>query len=187
MELQAVFIDRDGTLGGSESVVYPGEFELFPFSVEALGLLKKAGTRIFSLTNQPGISRGEATVDDFKRELTSFGFNQVYICPHSHDEGCDCRKPSPGLLLNAANEHGLDLSQCAVIGDRWTDMAAANAAGCVRVLVKTGAGDRDYLRYCNHEYFGDWLNAVPNHVADNFLEAVRWLLGSDKNGVLDET
>lgn len=180
MKLQAVFIDRDGTLGGSDNVIYPGEFELFPFSREALNMLKDAKIRMFSFTNQPGIARGEVTVDDFNNELLAFGFEHVCICPHAPYERCSCRKPSPGMLLNAANEHGIDLDKRAVIGDRWTDMVAANAAGCVKVLVTTGSGNKDYLRYRNNEYFGEWLNAVPSYVADNLLDAVRWLVKENK-------
>ena len=176
MELQAVFIDRDGTLGGSDTVIYPGEFELFPFSAEALTMLHDARIPVFSFTNQPGIARGEATLDDFHKELISFGFDHICICPHTPDEHCSCRKPSPEMLINAAKQHGLQLDKCAVIGDRWTDMVAAHAAGCIKVLVTTGSGNKDYLRYSNNEYFGDWLKAIPNYVAENLLGAVRWLL-----------
>lgn len=176
MELQAVFVDRDGTLGGSDQVIYPGEFKLFPYSADALTMLRDAGIRIFSFTNQPGVARGEATLEDFRKELSAFGFDHVYICPHAPYENCSCRKPSPGMLLNAASEHGLSPGKCAVIGDRWTDMVAVNAAECVKVLVTTGSGNKDYVRYSNNEYFGDWLTAVPNYVAENLLEAVKWLL-----------
>ncbi|MBP1947079.1 histidinol phosphatase-like enzyme [Virgibacillus litoralis] len=94
---------------------------------------------IISFTNQPGISRGEAKREEFESELKGFGFDKVYLCPHQQNEGCNCRKPSTGMLLQAAEDNNLNLNQCFVIGDRWTDMLAAKDAGCIQVLVKTGA------------------------------------------------
>ncbi|GAA0458403.1 HAD-IIIA family hydrolase [Alkalibacillus silvisoli] len=138
---KAIFIDRDGTIGGTDKVVFPRDFQLYPFVGNSIYKLKKLGNPIFSFTNQPGISRGEATREDFERELIGFGFDKVYLCPHQHNEGCQCRKPSTGMLIQAAKENNLNLKECVVIGDRWTDMLAAQEAGCIKVLVKTGAGD----------------------------------------------
>lgn len=103
--IQAVFIGRDGTIGGSDEVIYPGDFKLFPFSKKSFTRLRNAGVPIFAFTNQPGISRGDATIGDFQDELTSFGFDHVYICPHQHEDGCSCRKPSSALLIQAASEN----------------------------------------------------------------------------------
>jgi histidinol-phosphate phosphatase family protein len=125
MNIQAVFIDRDGTIGGSEKVIYPGEFVLFPNVAESLQILKNSGILICSFTNQPGISKGESTIQSFELELKNFGFDKIYVCPHQHNEGCLCRKPSPAMLEKAAKENKLDLKQCVVIGDRWTDLLAA--------------------------------------------------------------
>jgi histidinol phosphatase-like enzyme len=72
--LQAVFFDRDGTIGGSDAVEYPGEFKLFPYTDEVIERLKVKGIQVFSFTNQPGISRAEAPEDDFVRELKAFRF-----------------------------------------------------------------------------------------------------------------
>jgi HAD superfamily hydrolase (TIGR01662 family) len=94
MNIQAVFIDRDGTIGGSDRVIYPGEFELFHNVTESVQILKRLGILICSFTNQPGISKGEATLQSFEKELIDFGFDRVYLCPHQHNEGCQCRKPS---------------------------------------------------------------------------------------------
>ncbi|OZB92202.1 HAD-IIIA family hydrolase [Paenibacillus sp. XY044] len=174
--IQAVFIDRDGTIGGSEEVIYPGAFKLFPFSKQSFEILGSAGVPIYAFTNQPGISRGDATMGDFQDELTSFGFDHIYICPHQREEGCSCRKPSPAMLIQAAVDHDLELKNCAVIGDRWTDMIAAQRAGCIKVLVKTGSGEKDLARYRSNQFFGEWLEAAPDYVAENVLEAVNWLL-----------
>mgnify|MGYP001091112874 CR=1 FL=1 len=77
-KIQAIFIDRDGTIGGSEEVIYPGAFKLFPFTKQSFEILRSAGVPIYAFTNQPGISRGDATIGDFQNELTSFGFD--YDC-----------------------------------------------------------------------------------------------------------
>lgn len=174
MNIQAVFIDRDGTIGGSDKVIYPGEFELFPNVADSIQHLKDAGILIFSFTNQPGISKGEATVVDFEKELIEFGFNKVYICPHQHNEGCNCRKPSTGMLIKGAEENNLKLAECVVIGDRWTDMVAANEAGCIKILVKTGSGTEAYNKYINSEFYDHWGEVKPDYIAENINDAVKW-------------
>lgn len=169
-ELQAVFLDRDGTIGGSDAVEYPGEFKLFPYTEQIIKELKAKGIQVLSFTNQPGISRAEATEDDFINELKAFGFDEIYLCPHHHKEGCHCRKPSTGMLVKAAKEHSLDLSKCAVFGDRWTDILAAKSAGCITVLVLTGSGTAAYEQ--NHLT----SNVQPDYVAENLRAGADWLL-----------
>lgn len=178
MNIQAVFIDRDGTIGGSDKVIYPGEFELFQNVAESVQLLKKSGILICSFTNQPGISRGEATIQGFETELKDFGFDKIYLCPHQHNEGCLCRKPSPAMLENAAKENNLDLKQCVVIGDRWTDLLAADEVGCKKILVKTGSGKETFDKYKNNEFFGRWAEVKPDYVAEDLNEAVKWLIST---------
>ncbi|MFD2446869.1 HAD-IIIA family hydrolase [Bacillus sp. CGMCC 1.16607] len=173
--IQAVFIDRDGTIGGSDKVVYLGDFQLFPYVLDSIKHLKAAGALVFSFTNQPGISKGEAKREGFEKELASFGFDQVYLCPHQHHEGCFCRKPSIGMLSQAAKEYNLDLKNCVVIGDRWTDLLAAEEAGCIKILVKTGAGGEAFYKYANKEYFGRWREVRPDFIANDLEEAVKWL------------
>lgn len=178
MYIQAVFIDRDGTIGGCENVVYPGEFELFLYVGESIQQLKKAGILICSFSNQPGISKGEAPYRCFEKELRDFGFDQVYLCPHEHHEGCSCRKPSSEMLRMAAKENNLNLKQCVVIGDRWTDLLAADEAGCKKILVKTGKGKETFAKYKNNHFFGRWAEVKPEFVADDFHSAVKWLLST---------
>ncbi|MBT2716578.1 HAD-IIIA family hydrolase [Bacillus sp. ISL-57] len=174
--IQAVFVDRDGTIGGSDSVVYPGEFTLFPFASESIKLLKNDNKMVLSFTNQPGISKGEAKREEFEKELIEFGFDKVYMCPHQHHEDCNCRKPSTGMLLQAAKEYSLDLEHCVVIGDRWTDIMAANEVGCIKIIVQTGAGKESIQKYNNKEYYGVWAKVEPDYIAENLLDAVHWLL-----------
>ncbi|RZT23419.1 HAD-IIIA family hydrolase [Fictibacillus sp. BK138] len=168
--LQAVFLDRDGTIGGSDIVEYPGEFKLFPYTAEVIERFNGKGIKVFSFTNQPGISRSEAAEDDFVRELKAFGFDEIYLCPHHHKEGCHCRKPSTGMLEKAAKEHSLNLLKCAVFGDRWTDIMAAKSAGCIAILVLTGSGAAAYEQ--NHLT----SDVQPDHVAENLKAGADWVL-----------
>lgn len=177
--IQAIFIDRDGTIGGSDTVTYPEEFELYPNVFELIQLLKRSGKLILAFTNQPGISKGEVSQAEFENELLQFGFNKVYICPHQHNEGCNCRKPATGMLLKAAKENDLKLKNCIVIGDRWTDMVAASEVGCIKILVKTGAGNKEYTKYINKEFYGGWGKVIPDYIAEDLKDAIFWLMKED--------
>lgn len=168
--VQAVFIDRDGTIGGTDEVVYPGEFELFTFASEAINILKEEGVAVFSFTNQPGISKGEASIEDFIKELSDFGFDDIYICPHDASQECNCRKPKTGLLESASHKHNLTLQRCVVIGDRWSDMLAAAKVGAIKILVLTGAGNDSLEKHRDK-----WSEYEPDYIAKNILEAVMWL------------
>ncbi|WP_026693109.1 HAD-IIIA family hydrolase [Peribacillus kribbensis] len=171
-DIQAVFIDRDGTIGGGDGVIYPGKFRLFPFTSYVMQELKQRGLLLLSFTNQPGISRGEASSRDFEKELLKFGFDDVYICPHDPEDGCACRKPQVGMLKEAAQKHRLNLGNCVVIGDRWKDMEAAGQAGCLKILVLTGAGNEAYKRYVNEESSGA---AQPDYIAEDLTQALEFL------------
>ncbi len=170
--LQAVFIDRDGTLGGTGHFIHPDAFRLYPSATEAISLLKRSGLKLFALTNQHRIARGEATVAQFQAEFATHGLDGSYICPHRPEDGCDCRKPLPGLLHQAAREHGLDLTRCAVVGDVGaTDMLAAAAVGAVKVLVRTGWGEGSL-----GAHRAAWAAVEPDYIADDLLDAARWLI-----------
>lgn len=126
------------------------DVEIFPQAVAALRLAAKLPHRIVIVTNQSAIGRGLASfasVDAINRRLvaalTSAGgrIDAVYTCPHAPEEGCACRKPAPGLILQAAAGLDLDLAGSVLVGDALTDMQAARAAGIpVAALVRTGRG-----------------------------------------------
>ncbi|MDX8044976.1 HAD-IIIA family hydrolase [Gracilibacillus sp. S3-1-1] len=178
MGFEAVFLDRDGTIGGSDKVEYPGEFELFPNVSNLIHQLKKSNLLICSFTNQPGISLGESTIDLFHEELLGFGFDKIYLCPHQHHEGCSCRKPATGMLEQAAKENNLNLTNCVVVGDRWTDIIAADEVGCKKILVKTGSGKETYTKYTNNQFFERWAEVEPDFVAEDINEAAEWILSN---------
>ena len=140
---RALFIDRDGTL--ITDVGYPRDpalVEPIAGAIDALRELQASFVPVI-ISNQSGIARGlitcaearavhERVVELFAR--AGVGFAGAYYCPHAPDAGCACRKPAPGLLLDAARELGLDLARSVMIGDRPSDLAAGRAAGCGRVI-----------------------------------------------------
>jgi D-glycero-D-manno-heptose 1,7-bisphosphate phosphatase len=140
-----VFLDRDGTLLKETPYLSdPAEAELLPGVGEGLAELQRAGYRLVIVTNQQGIGLGYFDVREFIavnaalfRLLTPYGvtISRVYYCPHSAADGCDCRKPGPGLLLRALREFGMLAERCFMVGDRDVDAMAGESAGCTSVLV----------------------------------------------------
>jgi histidinol-phosphate phosphatase family protein len=143
-----IILDRDGVLNKkpprARYVRSWSEFEWLPGAKEALRLLKEAGWRAIVVSNQAGIGRGEMTDEAVRRihermkaETAEAGgeIEAIYYCPHNWDEGCECRKPKPGLLFQAQRELSLDLSRSLFIGDDERDLEAAEAAGCPFALI----------------------------------------------------
>jgi D-glycero-D-manno-heptose 1,7-bisphosphate phosphatase len=177
----AAFVDRDGVINIDHGYVHRIEdFELVPGVVEGLSELARLGFSLVVVTNQGGIARGMYTEDDFLRltahmreMLASAGvvIAGVYHCPH-HPHGtvarlactCRCRKPAPGLLLQAAEELGLDIARSVLVGDQLTDIAAARAAG-VRWALLVGE---------NQSCMSDQEISADAMCAD-LPEAARWI------------
>ena len=147
---RAVFLDRDGVvlkLLRSGPIPRPPrslqEVEVVEGAEAALERLRTAGYLTLVVTNQPDIARGEVderSVQDIHDMLRSrLPVDAVYYCPHDNAHQCTCRKPKPGLILRAAEEWGIDLSRSCLIGDRWVDLAAAQAAGIDGILLETPA------------------------------------------------
>ncbi|MGH7075639.1 MAG: D-glycero-alpha-D-manno-heptose-1,7-bisphosphate 7-phosphatase [Stellaceae bacterium] len=153
MTARAIFLDRDGVLilhhirdGRPFSITAGEEAELFDGVREACSELAALGNLLVMVTNQPEVAVGkiprhfvEETNDWLTREL---GLDDVEVCFHDDTVDCACRKPKPGMLLNAASKLGLDLGASVMVGDRWRDIAAGKAAGCRTVLVDHGYTDR---------------------------------------------
>ncbi len=170
--MKAVFIDRDGTMGGAYYVEYPTDYSEYEGTREAFCLLKKYGFAPIIFTNQSCIARGKDLGYDFAAEFEDIGAVDWFICPHDDKDNCNCRKPKTGLLEQAAEKYSLDLSGCYVIGDRWSDMAAGGAMGCRLILVMTGRGEES-LGIDREK----WSEYSPDFVAENLLEAAKWLCG----------
>lgn len=148
----AVFIDRDGVIieNRSDYVRNWSHVTIFPEAVRALSSPKLESHKIVIVTNQSAVGRGlisletAETINDRIVRTIRFQGSRVdgaYLCPHSPTDGCDCRKPKPGLLLRAAKELSLDLKRSWMVGDAWSDIQAGQAAG-VRgtIILKTGRG-----------------------------------------------
>lgn len=146
---EAILLDRDGTINveRADYVKTIDEFVLLAGALDALVALAMFAVPIVLITNQSAIGRGILTrgqIDGIHDHLCSLvraaggRIDAIYICPHRPDEGCSCRKPKPGLLQSAAAEMGFDLKQSIFVGDSITDYQAAQAAGCMPVLVRTG-------------------------------------------------
>ncbi len=146
---RALFLDRDGviTVEGGRYVTSPDDLCFLPGALEALALLKQHAVRVMVFTNQAGVGRGELTLhtleaihDRMRRETEKAGgcIEAVYACPHAPEANCMCRKPLPGMLLQAARERRLNLAECMAAGDSPRDIAAGSAAGCRTALVLSG-------------------------------------------------
>lgn len=185
MPRRAVFLDRDGTL--VEEAGYLDRLErlvFFPYSVDAVRVLNRAGLAVVIVTNQAGIARGifkETFVAEAHRHITerlAAGGARVdafYYCPHhpeavieTYRQSCDCRKPQPGLLKRAAADLDLALDQSFVVGDRWHDLEAGQRVGARGVLVRTGYG--------RTEEATPHPRVVPSAIVNNVMEAVSWIL-----------
>lgn len=142
----AAFLDRDGVLNRRIVDGYvrsPDELEVLPHVAEAIQTLRARGYAIVVVTNQRGIARGLMDEADLARvhaalraRLQAQGatLDAIYHCPHDRDTGCGCRKPAPGMLLQAAREHDLDLGRSVLVGDSPSDVAAGEAAGLALAL-----------------------------------------------------
>lgn len=156
---RAVFVDRDGTINEEKEYLYRTEdFAFIPGAPEAIRLLNEAGFLVIVVSNQSGVARGYYTEEDVHLlhrhiaallEQSGARVDAWYYCPH-HPAGrgsyalpCRCRKPLPGMLLEAARRFDIDLESSFMIGDKLVDMQAGAAAGCRPILVRTGYGAQE--------------------------------------------
>lgn len=150
MPKKVVILDRDGVINKkpakADYVKKWEEFSFLPGAIEGMKLLVERGYDIYVVTNQPGIARGVMTKDDFDSihrnmcaELAKHGvlLKGMYACFHGWDDGCDCRKPRPGMLYQASNEHHFDLTKAVFIGDDERDAEAGAAANCPVILMES--------------------------------------------------
>lgn len=182
-----IFLDRDGTI--IKEVNYLADLsglEILPRSVEAIRLINREGIKAILVTNQGGVAKGyfpEGFVVEVHKKLELIlkdkgaHLDAIYYCPH-HPEGimqgyrivCECRKPKPGMLKNAANKLNLDLSRSYVVGDRASDIQLANNIGAKGVLVLTGYGDIE------KELLNDGTNGRASYIAADLYSAAEWII-----------
>jgi D-glycero-D-manno-heptose 1,7-bisphosphate phosphatase len=171
--LNAVFLDRDGVI--NRPVMRAGrpyppasvdELEVFPDVPAALARLKKLGYLLLVVTNQPDVSRGaqqQSVVEDIHLALRSkLPLDDFFTCYHDDGDGCNCRKPAPGLVLDAARRYDVDLSGSFLVGDRWRDIDAGARAGCRTVWIDYGYRERG-------------PSEAPCARVTTFTDAVNWI------------
>jgi D-glycero-D-manno-heptose 1,7-bisphosphate phosphatase len=170
---RAVFLDRDGVI--NRAVVKHGrpfppatldDFELLPGVEQTIRSLRAAGYLVIVVTNQPDVATGtqrREVVEAMHGKLSAAGLcDDIRVCYHTDADACDCRKPKPGMLLKAAREWQIDLTESFMVGDRWRDVAAGKAAGCYTFFV-------DY-KYRERHADG------PDAVVNSLEEAGRFIL-----------
>ena len=149
LKQRAVFLDRDGVI--DRPIVQDGkphppaslsELEILPGVPEALERLRAAGFRLIVVTNQPDVARGKQTRESVEMIHAALSaqlpLDEFRVCYHDDGDQCHCRKPQPGLLLEAARDTGVDLSASLMVGDRWRDVEAGRRAGCMTILIDYG-------------------------------------------------
>jgi len=168
---RAVFLDRDGVI--NRAVVRDGKpyppasivsLEVLTGVSEALNKLREAGFRLIVVTNQPDVARGAQTreaVEAMHARLASeLPLDEIVTCYHDGD-GCDCRKPKPGALIEAARRHGVDLRRSFMVGDRWRDIEAGQRAGCQCLFVDRGYAEPQpagaFVRVTSMADAADWI------------------------------
>lgn len=177
----AVFLDRDGVINADpvEFVTRPEELRLLPASAQAIARLNALGVPVIVCSNQSGVAKGLYTLEDLQRiserlqeMLSEYNahIDAFYYCPHDDADGCDCRKPKPGLLLRAAREHRIALERSVFVGDSWRDITAGRAAGVKTVLVLSGHVKPEMLNSLEMQ------NHPPDHIAPDLLGAVEWIV-----------
>ncbi len=189
MQKSAVFLDRDGTINEQMGYInHISRFVLLPGAAQAIKILNDNNVQVVVTTNQSGLARGyfpESLLDDVHAKMHTLlaaegaKVDGIYVCPH-HPEAkeerflanCNCRKPKPGLFLQAAEELNIDLSKSFVVGDRWSDLKAAANCDATGILVLTGYGRGDY------DYIGPKQEIQPKYVAEDLMDAVQWILSS---------
>jgi D-glycero-D-manno-heptose 1,7-bisphosphate phosphatase len=170
---RAIFLDRDGVL--NRAIVVQGrphppatlaEFEVLPGVVEACAELRRAGFLLIVVTNQPDVARGiqrwEVVEAMNAALLADVPLDDIRVCYHDDQDQCVCRKPLPGLLVQAAREWQIDLSASYMVGDRWKDIETGRKAGCRTILID-----------CNYR---EPMLSAPDHHVRSLAEAPHWIL-----------
>ncbi len=191
MKKKAVFLDRDGTI--NKDVGYPASFsviEIYPYSFDAIKKINEIGLLAVIITNQSGVGRGlivEKNLQDLHRKLRdSFTernahFDGIYYCPHhlhsstpQYRKDCHCRKPNPGMALQAAADLKIDMKNSYMVGDKVEDILFGLNIQAKSILVLTGYGKESLPKLKKR-------GIKPDHVAQNLLDAVSWIVKEEKN------
>ncbi|TAK92473.1 MAG: D-glycero-beta-D-manno-heptose 1,7-bisphosphate 7-phosphatase [Burkholderiaceae bacterium] len=179
--MKLIILDRDGVINfdSEHYIKSPEEWKPLPGSLEAIALLNQNGFRVAVATNQSGVGRGlfdmqtlNAMHDKMHRLVSAQGghVDAVFFCPHTPEEGCDCRKPKAGMFTAIAQRFSVDLQTVYAVGDSARDIVAASSVGCIPVLVRTGKGEKTFANGDlpeNTLVFADLLAAAQTLVQES--------------------
>jgi len=175
-----VFLDRDGVINHDSDayIKHPDEFYFIAKSPDAIALLNAKGFQVILITNQSAVGRGmisESTLEAIFKKM-NHGVKQaggrikdIFFCPHTPNQGCDCRKPEPGMIRQAMERHNIDLKKSIMIGDSAKDIECGTNAGCAQtILVKTGNGKKAMAALTEK-------GIAPDFLARDLYEAACWI------------
>lgn len=180
--MKLIILDRDGVINQDSDafIKSPDEWLPIPGSLEAIGRLNQAGWQIVVASNQSGIARGLFTMETLgaiHRRMCEAAaeaggqIHAIFICPHGPDDGCDCRKPAPGMLRDIARRLDTDLNGVPLVGDSLRDLQAGAACGCAPWLVLSGKGQKTLDTHRDQLPAGTQVRADLAAVADALLNA----------------
>lgn len=183
---KAIFLDRDGVINQKPEegnyITSWDDFHILPGVAEGVSLLKQAGYAVIVVTNQRCVAKGLLTVADLEKiheQMTQAllrdgaKLDAIYYCPHDYEPSCNCRKPAPGMLLDAAKVHGVDLSSSWMVGDSEIDMQAGKSAGCKTLRILP---ERENQTAVEHD---PGIGGRVNMTASSFLDSTRQILRWD--------
>ena len=176
--MKAVFLDRDGVLnealvrdGKPYAPAHPAEMKIYSEAASALARLKSAGYLLIVVTNQPDVARGDQTLEAVQEMdahvRAALPVDDIFVCLHDDVDHCHCRKPKPGMILDAATRYGIDLGASFMVGDRWRDIDCGANAGVRTILIDRG-----------------WKERGPEHSPDyrcgSIAEAAEWIVAAQR-------
>lgn len=176
----AIFVDLQGTLGGqgTDDIM---DFQFYSFAIQAIRMINQSDYLCIVITNQSHISKGHFTYVEYEKRVLEIKkelkMNKAYIddifcCPHTGKDKCNCRKPSEGMITKAVKKYKIDMDKSYIIGDMGcSDMLLAYNTGAKGILVLTGVGKGSL-----GEYRSTWDTYEPIKISENILEAVKWIL-----------
>ena len=174
---KVVFLDRDGIISrdSPNHIKSWEEFHFLPNSKKGIKQLNNHKFHIILITNQSVIARGMVTKEELqnihnkmKKEIEEYGgkIDKIYYCPHHPDDGCNCRKPKPGMILKAAEENNINTRKSYMIGDRMMDIEVGKAVGSKTILIPSESGLKELRQSISK----------PDYIAKDLLDASKWLI-----------
>ena len=183
--VNTIFLDRDGVINvdSPDYIKNPFEFHFIPGSAEALAALSCRGFDLIIISNQSVIGRKMASLEDVRAvfEKLKKGVNaldghirDIFYCPHTPEDHCNCRKPKPGLIFQAVEKYGIDPASSCMIGDSAKDIECGRNAGCgFSLLVKTGNGEKAALEL-------EEKKIIPDYTGKDLMACARWICNNFK-------